>query len=154
MANNKSKWKPDDSFHDLIKGEFKGVLRVKQSLAELGITLGDKIVTSRDSFMPKLKEKLRRETMPKGFEQWQLPIILGINSRPVMMFITVGQPNTEVPEHKHADDSVFRIVISGSIIHGGVELTPGDWVFVPKGQTYSFKTGNLGGAVMHMYNGV
>ena len=42
-------WKPDDTFHDLIDGEFKGVLRVREALKELGVSIGDEIVTSKDA---------------------------------------------------------------------------------------------------------
>jgi quercetin dioxygenase-like cupin family protein len=149
---NKS-WKPDDSFHDIIDGEFKGVLRVKKACKDLGVTFGKKIVTSRDRSMPALLEKLRRTTLPPGFEQWQLPIILGGGNRPVMFFVTVGSPNAKLPHHRHRNDSLFRIVLSGSITYNGIELTSGDWMYVPTGQPYSFKAGKSGCVIMHTYNG-
>ena len=149
----KTPWKPDDTFHDIIDGEFKGVRRVKDALKELGLTLGDKIVTSQDKEMQPLIERLRRDTMPDGFTQWQLPIILGGGDRPVMSFITVGNSNAEVPPHRHRDDCLFRIVISGSLIYKDLELFPGDWMYIPTGQSYSFRAGMLGVVVMHVYNG-
>jgi len=148
------KWKPDDTFHDIIAGEFKGVLRVKTALKELGITIGDKIITSRDSFMPALMEKLRRTTLPDGFQQWQIPIVLGGTSgRPVMSFITVGSPNAKVPLHGHKNDCLLRIVLSGSILYKDMELITGDWMYVPTGLQYAFTAGRLGCVVWHMYNG-
>lgn len=146
-------WKPDDTFHNIIDGEFKGVRRVNEALKKLGIKLGDKIVTSRDKDMQKLVNILRRDTMPAGFEQWQLPIILGGGDRPVMSFVTVGSPGAEVPEHRHRDDCLFRIVINGSLHFKDLELFPGDWMYIPTGQRYSFRAGMLGVVVMHLYNG-
>jgi hypothetical protein len=99
-------------------------------------------------------EDLRRTTLPQGFEQWQLPIILGGGDRPVMSFITVGQPNAALPPHAHKNDRLLRIVLSGSIIYKKLELTVGDWMHVPTGHSYSFTAGRLGCVIMHMYNGV
>ena len=149
-----AKWKPDDSFHDLVNGEFKGVLRVKQALKRLKITVGDRIVTSRDPDMLKITEELRRTTLPDGFEQWQLPIILGgASSRPVMSFITIGRPGAALPRHRHKNDCLLRIILSGSILFNDLELIPGDWMHVPTGMPYAFKAGRLGCVVMHLYNG-
>jgi len=149
----KKHWRPDDTFHNIIDGEFKGVRRVNDALKKLGVKLGDKIVTSRDKDMQELVNVLRRETMPDGFEQWQLPIVLGGGNRPVMSFITVGNANAEVPQHRHRDDCLFRIVISGSLHFRDLELFPGDWMYVPTGQPYAFRAGKLGVVVMHVYNG-
>lgn len=149
-----ARWQPDDTFHDIIDGEYKGVLRVKKALEELGLELGDEVVTSRDPGMDRLRDILYRDTMPEGLQQWQLPIILGGGERPVMPFITVGQPNAEVPRHAHKDDCLLRIVLSGTIIHdGNVELTTGDWIYIPTGQPYQFTAGKHGCVIMHMYNG-
>ena|SRR5438034_443207 len=153
MENSKTKWKPDDSFHDIIEGEFKGVLRVKNALKEMKIKLGDSIVTSKDPLMIKLMEKLRRTTLPEGFQQWQLPIILGGDNRPVMSFITFGEPHAEIPHHSHKNDSLLRFVLSGTIIYKDQELTTGDWMYVPTGLPYSFKAGQYGCITMHVYNG-
>lgn len=147
-------WRPDDTFHDIIDGEYKGVLRVKKALEELGITLDDRVVTSRDPEMDKLRELLYRDTMPEGFHQWQLPIILGGGERPVMSFVSVGQPDAEVPRHAHKNDCLLRVVLSGSVIHDErTELTTGDWVYIPTGKPYQFKAGKHGCVIMHLYNG-
>jgi hypothetical protein len=153
MKNSKSTWKPDDSFHDLVDGEFKGVKRVNDALKANKIKLGNRIVTSREPEIIKLTEELRRTTLPQGFQQWQLPIVLGKGNRPVMSFITFGEPNAEIPNHKHKNDSLLRIVLSGAIIYKGQELTTGDWMYVPTGLPYSFKVGRFGCLLMHVYNG-
>lgn len=152
MPNN-ARWKPDDSFHDLIDGEYKGVRRVRQVLESLKLELGREIVTSRDPKIRKVVERLRRDTLPNGFQQWQLPIILGGGDRPVMSFLTVGAPNTVLPVHRHKNDCLFRIVLSGSIMFGKVELSSGDWMYIPTGKSYSFAAGPFGCVVMHLYNG-
>jgi hypothetical protein len=146
-------WKPDDTFHDIIDGQFKGVLRVRSALEKHGITIGSEIITSRDPGLQPLWQELRRDTMPQGFDQWQLPIILGGGDRPVMSFITFGTPHAVVPEHRHRDDCLFRIVLAGSIFYKDIELTMGDWMYVPTGMSYSFKAGRIGCVIMHLYNG-
>jgi hypothetical protein len=142
-----------DSFYDIASSEFKDGLLVQKALKELGLTFGDKIVTSRDSFMPALLKKLRKTTLPDGFEQWQLPIVLGgAGDCPVMLFMTIGHPNAKVLNHRHKNDSLFRIVLSGSIIYKGTELFAGDWIYIPRGHRYSFTAGRFGFGcvVMHI----
>jgi hypothetical protein len=153
MSDEVVAWKPDDTFHDLIDGEYKGVRRVKDVLRELGITLGDEIITSKDAEIAPLWEKLRRDTLPQGFAQTQLPIILGGGNRPVMSFMTVGSANAILPSHSHKDDCLFRMIISGSIIWNRMELLPGDWMYVPSNKQYSFAAGKLGCVILHLYNG-
>jgi hypothetical protein len=153
MAKQNDDWKPDDSFHDLINGEFKGVLRVKEALKNLKIETGNRIITSKDADAINLIENLRRHHLPEGFEQWQLPFVFGGGNRPVMTFITIGNPNAVIPHHAHKNDLLFRIVISGSIIYNKIELTAGDWMHIPAGLAYSFKVGKLGSVTMHLYNG-
>jgi hypothetical protein len=153
MSGQVEAWKPDDTFHDLINGEFKGVLRVKEALKELGVAIGEEIVTSKDAEIAPLWAKLRRDTMPSGFEQTQLPIVLGGGNRPVMPFITVGAAGAVLPSHIHKDDCLFRIIISGSIIWNRLELFQGDWMYIPSGKRYSFTAGQLGCVVLHLYNG-
>lgn len=71
-----------------------------------------------------------------------------------MSFITVGSPNAELPHHAHKNDSLLRVVLSGSIIYKKQELITGDWMYVPTGLPYSFAVGPVGCVIMHMYNGV
>lgn len=148
-------WKPDDSFHDLIDGEFKGVVRVREALEKTGFDFkGKDVVTSRDPGMQDLRDLLKREHMPDGFQQWQLPVILGSKDRPVMPFITVGEPKAVVPKHVHRNDCLLRIVLSGSLTHDNrVEMTTGDWIYMPAGVPYTFTVGDYGVVMMHQYNG-
>jgi mannose-6-phosphate isomerase-like protein (cupin superfamily) len=54
--------------------------------------------------------------------------------------------------YKHANDAVFRVVLGGSIIFRDSELIPGDWMYVPAGQSDSFRAGRFGCVVMHTYH--
>ena len=147
-------WQPDDTFHDIVDGEYKGVRRVKAVWEKYRNNLTGRIFHSREPLIKEMVEELQRDTLPTGFKQWQLPIVLGLNGDPVLGFITVGEPNAKIPRHRHEKDSLFRIVISGSVFFGDVELTAGDWMFVPKGKAYSLTAGPLGCVSNHYYNGL
>lgn len=150
MAKKTGQWKPDVSFRELVNGEFKGVVNAKAALKAAGITLGDSIITSRDARMVKMTQKLRSASPPEGLEQWQLPIFSG--DRAALYFISVARPNAKVPSHKHRDDDVFRIVLSGSLVFNKIELTPSEWMYIPKGVPYSFEAGRLGCVILHVYH--
>jgi hypothetical protein len=42
----------------------------------------------------------------------------------------------------------FKLVISGSIHCKGQELTAGDWLWAPSGETYEFTAGDNGGLLV------
>ena len=140
-----AKWSPDDS---IIEGA-AARNRIRKALAKHGIrTSDDRVVTSRDKGMDDVRYHMRREGMPPGFEQWQLPVKL---SGETFFFMTVAAPGAVVPSHKHKRD-LFRVVIWGSIFYNGLELKPGDWMFVPKGVEYSLSAAvNPGAAICHCY---
>jgi mannose-6-phosphate isomerase-like protein (cupin superfamily) len=125
-----TKWTPDDA---VIEGE-TGKRRIREALERHGIKTDEKrVITSRDKGMDDIRFHLRRENMPPGYEQWQLPIKL---DGPVFFFLTVAQPGAVVPTHSHKRD-LFRIVLWGSLTTNGIELKQGDWMFVPAGVEYS-----------------
>lgn len=103
MSTKNERWAPDDTLYDLVDGAFKGVRRLQDAIAELGLHPHDRIVTSRDPEVAPLITMLRRRTMPAGFDQWQLPVVTG-TKRPALTFITVGAANAAVPEHAHMND--------------------------------------------------
>jgi quercetin dioxygenase-like cupin family protein len=142
-------WRPDDSFLDLEGSTLKGVKQAQEALKQAGIKGGRRIITSQDAGMEEVVKYLQRARMPKGFTSWQLPIALG-SPKSVLGFLTLGAPNAVVPKHAHRGE-VFRIVISGSIIVNGKELTAGHWMYVPKDVPYGFKDGALGCIVFHKY---
>ena len=141
-----STWKPDDS---VIEGK-PGTQRIKAALDKHHVDVkGGKVTTSRDPGAEQLRHSLRRPDMPPGIQSWQLPIML--ENCPVFFFITVVEPGAVVPLHSHKRD-LFRWVMSGSIITNGIELKPGDWMFVPAGVEYGYTAGFSPSAVVgHCY---
>ena len=45
----------------------------------------------------------------------------------------------------------MRIILAGSIIYEGKELTGGDWMFIPKGQPYAMRVGKTGVIICYCY---
>jgi mannose-6-phosphate isomerase-like protein (cupin superfamily) len=140
-----TKWSPDDS---VIEGE-AARSRIREALERHGLKISDdRVTTSRDPGMDDVRAHMRREGLPPGFQQWQLPVKL---SGETFFFLTVAEPGAVVPTHSHKRD-LFRIVVSGSIITNGIELKAGDWMFVPKGVDYSFSAAlNPGAIINHAY---
>ena len=87
---------------------------------------------------------LRVSAVPGGFRKSQLPVYL---SNPSQLFITIAEPNAEVPAHSHNEGDGIRFIAGGSIHYEGKELGPGDWMFIPAGISYSFRVG-ANGAIM------
>lgn len=138
-------WKPDDS---TIEGQ-AGIERITAALEKHHVTTRGRVVTSRDAGMDLVRHELMRTNMPPGVTSWQLPIWEEAGA--MFPFITVAAPGTVVPDHSH-DRSLFRIVISGSIRVHGIELTAGDWMYVPAGVNYSYAAGWPTGAMtLHSY---
>lgn len=152
-------WKPDDTFNDVVDGEELGVKRVKDAMAQIGYDPSQqRTLTSRDPEAKAMIEPLRRHTLPEGFEQWQLPIVMQPKEpKPWYSFITVGRPGAVVPDHAHTTGAVMRLILSGSVIHSDedheeeVELVSADWVFVPVGKKYTMRAGHLGSVSAHWY---
>ena len=137
-------WKPDDS---IIEGR-TAAQRIRSALRKRGIHVKDRVITSRDPGMDEVREGLRRKDMPPGFQSWQIPVAL---EGPAIFFLTVAEPGATVPTHSHKRD-LFRFVISGSILTNGIELKPGDWMFVPRGTPYSYSAAlNPGAIITHCY---
>jgi hypothetical protein len=122
---------------------------VKDALKKRGIRAGRRIVTSRDTGLDAVRQDLQRTRLPKGFQQWQLPVALGPD-RNILVFMTVGAPDAMLPSHSHRAD-LFRIVISGSVLYKDKVLTSGDWMLVPCGEPYELRFGPMGGTVCHHY---
>ena len=143
------KWRPDDSFLSLEGGKIKGVTRVKDALKKAGVRGGSRIVTSRDKGLDATRADLKRTRMPKGFQQWQLPVALGPEKN-VLAFMTVAEPDAELPEHSHGVE-LFRVIVSGSVFYKDIELTTGHWMHVPKDASYALKAGPTGAIICHVY---
>jgi hypothetical protein len=138
-------WRPDDS---ILEGD-SGRKRIRDALEDFRIEIDERVVTSRDPGMDEVRNRLKNSRVPQGFDQWQLPIFL--NDCPTFFYLTVAQPGAVIPRHSHTRD-LFRVVISGSITVNGIELKSADWMFVPKGVSYSYSAAlNPGAITMHSY---
>lgn len=144
-------WEPEEKWYSMIDGEYMGVRRVREALAKVGVELGDEIISSRDPHIAEVQQELGGLLMPVGIDKAQIPIVLDAD-RPVYLFITVGAPNAVVPMHVHQDDRIWRIILAGSIIHDGIELTQGDWFYVPRKKGYGYTVGKLGCILLHTYH--
>jgi redox-sensitive bicupin YhaK (pirin superfamily) len=107
-----------------------------------------RVITSRDAAAVKATELLTVTAVPGGFRKWQLPVHL---SEPSQLFVTVAEPNVEVPEHAHEEGDGIRFIASGSIEYKGTQLSTGDWMFIPKGERYSFRVGPVGAVMCYCY---
>lgn len=124
-----------------------GVKRIQSALSKGGHKLGSRIITSRDADAVKLCNLLAIDSgLPKGITKWQLPFYVESGQ----FFITTAEPGVKVAEHSHDEDGV-RFIISGSIVYDGIELSSGDWMFLPKGKRYGFKAGLLGATMCYCY---
>lgn len=124
----------------------EGLDRIKEALAQVGLDLDSRILTSRDADAVKACNLLAVDQMPEGFTKWQLPFSMECGQ----FFITSAERGASVGEHSHPDNGV-RFIISGSIIYDGIELNAGDWMFIPKGKRYSFKVGPYGATMCYCY---
>lgn len=128
------------------------VARVQKALSDVGVKLGDRVVTSRDSDFLKLREVLTIDKTPE-ITQWQLPFSIGPDdaaqaSEGAQLFVLMSQPNAKIDTHSHSEGVSFHFVASGSAIVGGTELVAGDWWYVPTGKTYSFEAGPQGATTL------
>ena len=148
MHSARVAWVPDESLFERVNGVARGIRNIEEALEAVGLSANE-IITSKHPAVRLLRERLRSTLMPNGFEQHQLPILLF--GEDVLCFITTGLPNAEFPEHRHLQNDGIRVVVSGSIVFQGTELTPGDWMFVPRGTSYSFTAGKGGCTLFHNY---
>lgn len=127
----------------------QGLQRIREALAKNNMSgIQKKIVTSRDPGVDKVLADLETKNVPSGFKKFQLPVY---QDGPTQLFLSIGSPDTNVPEHSHDEGDGFRYIASGSIIYRNVELTAGDWMFIPKGAKYGLKIGKLGATMFYCH---
>ncbi len=124
-----------------------GVKRIQTAAKKSGFDLGGAIFTSRDAAVRKLTGALETKNIPGGFAKFQLPVVLDR----AQMFLTSAPPKAKVPRHSHNDGDGVRLIVAGSIIFNGQELSAGDWMFIPKGKPYQFEVGPLGATMFYCY---
>ena len=127
---------------------FRCIARL-ENLARDGGLSTEKILTSQDVAKAGLEEKLKVTNIPPGFQKRMLPVFLDKAST---FYISRGEAGTEVPEHSHDEGDGLRVILSGSIRYGDVELSEGDWMFLPAGQKYSFVVGERGVTMFYCYS--
>src|SRR5215831_17763785 len=99
----------------------QGCERIREALRKAEVDIENTIVTSRDPWAERLREAGRMTNQPSGVAMWQLPVVLNQS----LLFLQELEPGAVVPEHKHVQAAVFRLVISGSIHYNGIELKVG-----------------------------
>ncbi len=115
------------------------LIRLELALAAIGKEPLAEIVTSRDprlagqaSALSALADEVRGWTPPfSGDEEMQT-------------CVTITGPGGDIGPTLHLDGDAVRFILSGSTWFGGVELTPGDWMFIPAGCAYRLRVGHRG----------
>ncbi len=136
--------------YDFITFE-EGVARIKQHHALLGISAQQKqtVITSRNENSVKLRETLKIANTPKGISKSQLPVYW--EGKGAQFFISVAEPGAQIKEHSHSEGDGIRFIVNGSIRFDGQELGVGDWMFIPKGVSYSLEVGEFGATMLYCY---
>ncbi|MGK5047770.1 cupin domain-containing protein [Janthinobacterium sp. GB4P2] len=127
-----------------------GLERIAHARKELGLTeQNTTVLTSRDPFAQRIRESLSIRKLPAGFQKWQLPFAL--TGKGAQFFISVAQAGAGVEEHLHEEGDGIRVIVSGSIEYAGLELTAGDWMFIPQNVPYAFNAGKYGATMFYCY---
>jgi hypothetical protein len=136
-------WRPDDSLSERDStGQVRGVLRITDALRKNKVSLGTGVITSRDRGMAAVRRDLKRTGLPRGVEQWLMPVVVADGN--FLFFISRLKPNTKVPRHAHDDIDVLRIIIKGELKVGRVTLKPGDFMLALRGVAYATQAGPQG----------
>lgn len=126
----------------------EGVERLTAAAEKIGFDWQTRITTSRDPNAKSAVSLLRVANVPAGFTKFQLPVFM---RQPSQLFVSVGVPDTDVPEHSHDEGDGFRYIVAGSIIYDGKELAAGDWMYIPARKRYAFKVGPYGATMLYCY---
>lgn len=125
------------------------IIQLREMNAKHGIDM-KKILTSKDPIMKKLaRTELAVKNIPDGFVKTRLPVFF---EKETTLYISSGAPGTKVPKHSHDEGDGIRFMISGSIHYGDMELSAGDWMFVPAGVPYEFEVGPMGATMCYCYS--
>ncbi len=111
-----------------------------------------KILSSRDSAIAAIGRELI-DLIPSDFagvKRFFLPIAprmpKGSTDRYGAYFSYLS-PDQNIQNRSLPWDAL-KVVISGSILHNGEYLTPGDWLWIPAGEDYAYTAGNIGAFVL------
>jgi quercetin dioxygenase-like cupin family protein len=126
----------------------QGLERIREAVSKVGFDAGGRVTTSRDKGMEDVRQALEVENVPAGFRKWQLPVYLEGASQ---LYVTVAEPGAKAGRHSHDEGDGIRFIAGGSIRYEDRELSPGDWMFIPKGQAYEFEVGPFGALMCYCY---
>lgn len=126
----------------------QGIDRIQKALKKSGYDYAAGITTSADPKAQAALQELLVSNIPGGFKKFQLPLFF---SKPTQVFLSIGAPDTEVPEHSHTEGAGLRFIVAGSVFFEGKELRAGDWMFIPAGKSYSLKVGPQGATLFYCY---
>lgn len=107
-----------------------------------------RIITSKDASVQKAIRALGIKNVPAGFNKWTLPTYF---NGPTQLYFSFAAPKAKVPDHSHDDGDGLRVIVSGSMFYRGQELKAGDWMFIPRGKTYSYEVGPMGVGMFYCY---
>lgn len=124
------------------------VERIRMILREYEVDMREKVWTSADSVIKQVVERLKVDRICDGFYKWQLPVYF---EKGALVWTTVGAPLKEISNCCHNEGDGFKFIGSGSLIYNSVELNAGDWMFIPRGKTYSFRVGKHGVVMYYVY---
>lgn len=122
--------------------------RVREAADASALDINKGITTSQDPKVKEVVSRLEVTNIPSDFVKFQLPVVF---DGPTTTYLSFGAPRTKVPEHSHDEGSGIRVILSGSIIYEGLELTAGDWMYIPKGVSYKFVVGDMGVGMFYCY---
>jgi hypothetical protein len=125
----------------------QGEVRVEGVVRKHELKLG-KIMTSRDRDLAPALKDLAVRNVPDGFSKVQLPFVFTRSQ----FFISEAKPRSKVAEHAHHGGDALRFIARGSVVHDGVELGAGDWMYVPQGTRYSLEIGPEGATMCYCYS--
>ena len=134
-AAEETHWDPNRQSFD------QGRPYVLKQLKAAGLKPDSRIFTSRDPKAQAAMKRLKTLNSPDGFEKWQLPFSF---LHPTNLYITVGKPGATVEEHSHDEGAGMRFILDGTATYNGKTLKTGDWIYVPKGESYALKAGPRG----------
>lgn len=126
----------------------QGIERIRSASRKADFDFSSKITTSLDAEAKSAMDELLVRNVPGGFKKFQLPFYM---EKPTQFFVSVGSPDTEVPEHSHNEGDGLRYIMSGSILYNGNELKAGDWMYIPAGEKYSIRVGSQGATMFYCY---
>ena len=126
----------------------QGIQRIKDACKASNLDISQSIVTSRDGAVKKALSDLEVTNVPSGFVKFQLPVSF---DKATQTYLSFGSPRTKVPPHSHDEGAGLRVILSGSIIFQGADLTAGDWMYIPAGKSYEFEVGPMGVGMFYCY---